>query len=46
MKHDDSITAYPLAWPDGRHPDVDGGSVELFVELQVARDDAVRSLGG
>lgn len=29
-----------------RHPDVDGGSVELFVELQTARDDAVRALGG
>lgn len=29
-----------------RHPDVDGGSVEAFQELQEARDEAVRSLGG
>lgn len=29
-----------------RHPDVDGGSVEAFQELQEARDDAVREIGG
>lgn len=29
-----------------RHPDVDGGSMELFVELQQARDEAVQALGG
>ena len=29
-----------------RHPDVDGGSTELMAELNEARDDAVRELGG
>ena len=29
-----------------RHPDVDGGSVELMTELNEAREDAVRDLGG
>jgi hypothetical protein len=29
-----------------RHPDVDGGSVELMSELNVAREDAIRELGG
>jgi hypothetical protein len=29
-----------------RHPDVTGGSVELMAELNAAREDAVRELGG
>ena len=29
-----------------RHPDADGGSNELMAELNEARDDAVRALGG
>lgn len=29
-----------------RHPDVDGGSVEAFQELQEAKDDAIRQVGG
>ena len=29
-----------------RHPDVDGGSHDLFTELSDARDEAVRALGG
>jgi hypothetical protein len=29
-----------------RHPDADGGSTELMAELNQARDDAVRDLGG
>lgn len=29
-----------------RHPDVDGGSADLMAELNEARDDAVRELGG
>jgi len=29
-----------------RHPDVDGGSTELMAELNEAREDAVRELGG
>jgi hypothetical protein len=45
------IEAFPLVWPDGwdrtpGHLRKDGGSAEAMAELNEAREDAVRALGG
>ena len=42
----DEVTARFKTLAKRRHPDVDGGSAELMAELNEARDDAVRDLGG
>lgn len=42
----DEIKARFNALAKKRHPDVTGGSADLFGELVTARDDAVRELGG
>lgn len=42
----DEVEARYRALAKKRHPDVDGGSDELMAELNEARDDAVKALGG
>lgn len=42
----DEVEARFRALAKKRHPDTDGGSVELMAELNEARDVAVRALGG